>query len=106
MMTDDKPVCSIHADNLARLAPRTVDTNKDQTSLGLVIAADLAVGDTGLLSAQVALRCGAAYLAFWLHACAGERSHKQDHGVATSYMCDSIRLLLEEHSPCQALSYI
>lgn len=77
MTTDDKPVRSIHADNLACLAPRAASTHKGPLGHALVITGD--VGGTGLLGAQTALYCGAA-----------------------SNMYDSTRLLFEEHSPCQA----
>lgn len=59
MMSDDKPVRSIHADNLVRLAPRAADTHKGQLGHVLVIAGDIGMGGAGLLSAQAALRCGA-----------------------------------------------
>ena len=59
MMTHNKSVRSIHAGNLARLAPRAADTHKGQLGHVLVIAGDLGMGGAGLLSAQAALRCGA-----------------------------------------------
>lgn len=59
MMTHNKSVRSIHADNLARLAPRAADSHKGQLGHVLVIAGDLGMGGAGLLSAQAALRCGA-----------------------------------------------
>ena len=59
MMTHNKPVRSIHAGNLTRLAPRAADTHKGQLGHVLVIAGDLGMGGAGLLSAQAALRCGA-----------------------------------------------
>lgn len=59
MMTHNKPVRSISADNLTRLAPRAMNTHKGQLGHVLVIAGDLGMGGAGLLSAQAALRCGA-----------------------------------------------
>ena len=58
-MPNNTSVHSIHADNLARLAPRAMDTHKGQLGHVLVIAGDLTMGGAGLLSAQAALRCGA-----------------------------------------------
>ncbi len=59
MMTHNKSVRSIHAGNLARLAPRAADTHKGLLGHVLVVAGDLGMGGAGLLSAQAALRCGA-----------------------------------------------
>ena len=48
MMTHNKSVRSIHADNLARLAPRAADTHKGQLGHVLVIAGDVGMGGAGL----------------------------------------------------------
>ena len=58
-MTNHASVRSIHAANLERLAPRTIDMHKGQLGHVLVIAGELGMGGAGLLSAQAALRCGA-----------------------------------------------
>ena len=58
-MMHSQSVRSIHAGNLARLAPRASDTHKGQLGHVLVIAGDLGMGGAGLLSAEAALRCGA-----------------------------------------------
>lgn len=63
---------------------------------------DVLSGVIGALIAQGLTPYPAACLAVWLHACAGERQAKQGRGVIASDLCHSIRLLLEEHSPCQA----
>ena len=63
---------------------------------------DVLSGVIGALLAQHLAPYAAACLAVWLHACAGERLASQGRGLIASDMCDSIRLLLEEHSPCQA----
>lgn len=58
-MVNNTLVRSIHADNLARLAPRAMHTHKGQLGHVLVIAGELGMGGAGLLSAEAALRCGA-----------------------------------------------
>lgn len=63
---------------------------------------DVLSGVIGALVAQGLPPYPAACLAVWLHACAGERLAKQGRGVIASDLCHSIRILLEEHSPCQA----
>lgn len=93
MTTDDKPVRSIHAENLARRSARTTATHKGQLNRILIIAGVLSIVGTSLLSTQAILHCAAR----WLHAFAGlERT------VATHALYNSIRLLFEEFSPCQA----
>lgn len=63
---------------------------------------DVLSGVIAALLAQGLPAYAAACLAVWLHACAGEQLASQGRGVAASDMCQSIRHLLEEHSPCQA----
>ncbi len=63
---------------------------------------DVLTGVIAALLAQGLPAYSAACLAVWLHACAGEQLASQGRGLAASDMCQVIRLLLEEHSPCQA----
>ena len=63
---------------------------------------DVLSGVIAALLAQGLSAYSAACLAVWLHACAGERLAKYGCDLAASDMCLTIRLLLEEHSPCQA----
>ncbi len=61
---------------------------------------DVLSGVIGALLAQHLPAYSAACLAVWLHACAGEQLALQGRGIAASDLCQAIRLLLEEHSPC------
>ncbi len=63
---------------------------------------DVLSGVFAALLAQGLPTYSAACLGVWLHACAGEQLAKQGRGLVASDMCLAIRLLLEEHSPCQA----
>ena len=63
---------------------------------------DVLSGVIAALLAQGLPAYSAACLAVWLHACAGEQLASQGRGLAASDMCERIRQLLEEHSPCQA----
>lgn len=63
---------------------------------------DVLSGVIAALLAQGLSAYPAACLAVWLHACAGEQLASQGRGLVASEMCERIRQLLEEHSPCQA----
>lgn len=63
---------------------------------------DVLSGVIAALLAQGLSAYPAACLAVWLHACAGEHLASQGRGLVASEMCERIRQLLEEHSPCQA----
>lgn len=63
---------------------------------------DVLSGVIAALLAQGLAAYSAACLAVWLHACAGEQLASQGRGLAASDMCERIRQLLEEHSPCLA----
>ncbi len=63
---------------------------------------DVLSGVIAALLAQGLPAYSATCLAVWLHACAGEQLARQGRGLAASEMCEIIRQLLEEHSPCQA----
>jgi hydroxyethylthiazole kinase-like uncharacterized protein yjeF len=63
---------------------------------------DVLSGVIAALLAQGLPAYSAACLAVWLHACAGEQRASQGRGLVASDMCETIRQLLEEHSPCQA----
>lgn len=63
---------------------------------------DVLSGVIAALLAQGLSAYPAACLAVWLHACAGEQLASQGCGLVASEMCERIRQLLEEHSPCQA----
>jgi hypothetical protein len=101
MMTDDKPMRSIHTDNLTCLASRAANTHKGQLRCILVTAGDVAKEGDGLFSAQAALHFGVFRLVAW-RAWDGKRLTSQVRGGAASALCERIHLLFEEHSPCQA----
>lgn len=62
---------------------------------------DVLAGLAGALLAQGLAPFGAACLAVWLHAVAGERLGKQGRGLAAADLIPAIRQLLEECSPCR-----
>ncbi|MCQ4288167.1 NAD(P)H-hydrate dehydratase [Pseudomonas stutzeri] len=62
---------------------------------------DVLAGLAGALLVQGLAPFGAACLAVWLHAVAGERLGKQGRGLAAADLIPAIRQLLEECSPCR-----
>lgn len=61
---------------------------------------DVLSGLVGALLAQALEPFGAACLAVWLHAGAGEREGQKGRGLAATDLIEAIRQLLEEHAPC------
>ncbi|MNZ60019.1 Bifunctional NAD(P)H-hydrate repair enzyme Nnr [compost metagenome] len=61
---------------------------------------DVLAGLLGALLAQGLTVVEAARLGMWLHAAAGERLGRAGRGLAAADLIESIRQLLEEHSPC------
>lgn len=61
---------------------------------------DVLAGLLGALLAQGMTPADAARLGVWLHACAGERLGRAGRGLAAADLIETIRELLEEHSPC------
>lgn len=61
---------------------------------------DVLAGLLGALLAQGLEVGAAARLGVWLHACAGERLGRGGRGLAAADLIETIRELLEEHSPC------
>lgn len=62
---------------------------------------DVLAGVAGALMAQGLAPFEAGCLAVWLHASAGERQGRTGRGLAAADLIDTIRQLLEEHSPCR-----
>lgn len=61
---------------------------------------DVLAGLLGALLAQGLDVTAAARLGVWLHAAAGERLGRAGRGLAAADLIETIRELLEEHSPC------
>ena len=61
---------------------------------------DVLAGLLGALLAQGLALAEAARLGVWLHACAGERLGRGGRGLAAGELIETLRELLEEHSPC------
>lgn len=61
---------------------------------------DVLAGLLGALLAQGLVPDQAARLGVWLHAVAGERLAGAGRGLAAGELCEAIRQVLEEHSPC------
>ncbi|MNT77960.1 Bifunctional NAD(P)H-hydrate repair enzyme Nnr [compost metagenome] len=61
---------------------------------------DVLAGLLGALLAQGLDVAAAARLGVWLHARAGERLGRGGRGLAAADLIETLRELLEEHSPC------
>jgi NAD(P)H-hydrate epimerase len=61
---------------------------------------DVLAGLLGALLGQGLDVTAAARLGVWLHACAGERLAGSGRGMAAADLIETMRELLEEHSPC------
>jgi NAD(P)H-hydrate epimerase len=61
---------------------------------------DVLAGLLGALLGQGLDVTAAARLGVWLHACAGERLASCGRGMAAADLIETMRELLEEHSPC------